>query len=98
MDFLETDITRPVLIRRHTSARFVIHIYYNATKKSEVGLLKYKDKLSMFIQRFIDRYKRLYLKVYRIKIDNKNKYTSSKLIAYYNNKSIIYEYIIPGNP
>jgi hypothetical protein len=49
MDFLETDITRPVLIRRYTSARFVIHIYYNTTKKSEVRLLKYKNKLFAFI-------------------------------------------------
>jgi hypothetical protein len=87
-----------VLIRGYTSARFVIHIYYNATKKSEVGLFKYKNKLFVFIQRFINKYKRLYLKVYRIKINNKNKYTSSELIAYYNNKGIIYEYIVPGNP
>jgi hypothetical protein len=49
MDFLEMDITRPVLIRGYTSARFVIYIYCNTTKKSEVGLLKYKDKLFMFI-------------------------------------------------
>jgi hypothetical protein len=98
MDFLETDITRLVLIRRHTGARFVINIYYNTTKKSEIGLLKYKDKLFVFIQRFIDRYKRLYLKVYRIKINNKSEYTSSELVVYYDSKSIIYEYIIPGNP
>jgi hypothetical protein len=98
MDFLETDITRPVLIRGYTSARFVIHIYYNTTKKSEVRLLKYKNKSSMFIQRFINRHKYLYLKVYRIKINNKSKYTSSELVAYYNSKDIIYEYIIPGNP
>jgi hypothetical protein len=49
MDFLETDITRPVLIRGYAGARFVIYIYYNAIKKSEVGLLKYKNELSMFI-------------------------------------------------
>jgi hypothetical protein len=76
----------------------VIYIYYNTTKKSKVRLLKYKDKLFIFIQRFINRYKHLYLKVYRIKINNKNKYISSELVAYYNSKSIIYEYIIPGNP
>jgi hypothetical protein len=98
MDFLETDITRPVLIRRYTSARFVIHIYCNTTKKSEVRLLKYKDKLFVFIQRFIDRHEYLYLKVYRIKINNKSKYTSSELVAYYNSKGIIYEYIMLGNP
>jgi hypothetical protein len=92
------DITRPVLIRRYTSARFVIHIYYNITKKSEIRLLKYKDKLFAFIQQFINRYKYLYLKVYQIKINNKNKYTSSELVAYYNSKSIIYEYIILSNP
>jgi hypothetical protein len=85
-------------IRRYTSARFVIHIYYNTIKKSEVRLLKYKNKLSVFIQRFINRHKYLYLKVYQIKINNKNKYTSSKIVAYYNNKSIIYKYIILGNP
>jgi hypothetical protein len=98
MDFLETDITGPVPIRRYTSARFMIHIYYNTTKKSEIGLLKYKDKLSVFIQRFIDKHERLYLKVYRIKINNKSEYTSSEFIAYYDSKGIIYEYIIPGNP
>jgi hypothetical protein len=49
IDFLEMDITRPVLIRRYTSARFMIYIYYNTTKKSEVRLFKYKDKLSAFI-------------------------------------------------
>jgi hypothetical protein len=92
------DITRPIPIRRYTSARFVIHIYYNITKKSKIRLLKYKNKLFIFIQRFIDRHEYLYLKVYRIKINNRNKYTSSELIAYYNNKDIIYEYIIPGNP
>jgi hypothetical protein len=35
MDFLETDIIRPVLIRRHTSARFMIYIYYNTI--TEIG-------------------------------------------------------------
>jgi hypothetical protein len=49
MDFLETDITRPVPIRGHTGARFVIYIYCNIMTKLEVGLLKYKDKLSVFI-------------------------------------------------
>jgi hypothetical protein len=49
MDFLETDITRLVLIRRYTSARFVIHIYCNTTKKSKIRLLKYKNELSVFI-------------------------------------------------
>jgi hypothetical protein len=98
MDFLETDITRPVLIRRYTSARFVIYIHYNTTKKSKVGLLKYKNKLFIFIQRFINKHEHLYLKVYRIKINNKNKYTSSELVTYYDSKSIIYEYIILGNP
>jgi hypothetical protein len=76
----------------------VIHIYCNTTKKSEVRLLKYKDELSTFIQRFIDRYERLYLKVHRIKIDNRGEYTSSELVAYYDSKGIIYEYIVPGNP
>jgi hypothetical protein len=76
----------------------MIHIYCNITKKLEVGLLKYKNKLSVFIQRFIDRHKYLYLKVYRIKIDNRSKYISSELVAYYNSKGIMYKYIIPGNP
>jgi hypothetical protein len=75
----------------------VIYIYYNTTKKLEVRLFKYKDKLFIFIQRFINKHERLYLKVYRIKINNKNKYISSKFIIYYNSKSIIYEYIILGN-
>jgi hypothetical protein len=49
MDFLKTDITRLVLIRRYTSAWFVIYIYYNTIKKSEIRLFKYKNKLSAFI-------------------------------------------------
>jgi hypothetical protein len=76
----------------------MIYIYYNTTKKSKVRLLKYKNKLFAFIQRFINKHKYLYLKVYQIKINNKSKYTSSELVAYYDSKNIIYEYIIPGNP
>jgi hypothetical protein len=49
IDFLETDITGLILICRYTSARFVIYIYCNTTKKSEARLFKYKDKLSAFI-------------------------------------------------
>jgi hypothetical protein len=87
-----------MLIRRYNNTRFVIYIYCNTTKKSEIRLLKYKDKLFAFIQQFINKHKYLYLKVYRIKINNKGEYTSSELVAYYDSKNIMYEYIILGNP
>ena len=97
LDLVHSDVIRP-FPPASNGTRYVVTFLDDDTKESEVCFLKRKSEVFQAFQSYLARNERGGLRNHRLRTDGGGEYDSNEWTVFREEKGIVWEPIIPGNP
>lgn len=97
LDLVHSDLIGP-FPPAVNGARYVVSFLDDDTKESEVSFLKRKSEVLQAFRNYLARNERGDRRNHRLRTDGGGEYDSNEWTAFREEKGIIWEPIIPGNP